>query len=71
MPEHPQSNGIAERLMGVLEKVVHAAVARGQDPRVEIRRRLLNHRNNTKIMVSQSQDKKRFLRLKSAISKGN
>ena len=44
-PEHPQSNGIAERFMGVLVKVVHAAVASGQDPRVEVRRRLLNYRN--------------------------
>ena len=31
--------------MGVLVKVVHAAVASGQDPRVEVRRRLLNYRN--------------------------
>ena len=44
-PEHPQSNGIAERFMGVLVKVVHAAVASKQDPRVEVRRRLLNYRN--------------------------
>ena len=44
-PEHPQANGIAERFMGVLVKVVHAAVASNQDPRVEVRRRLLNYRN--------------------------
>ena len=44
-PEHPQANGIAERFMGVLVKVVHAAVANDQDPRVEVRRRLLNYRN--------------------------
>ena len=44
-PEHPQSNGIAERFMGVLVKVVHAAVASGQDPKVAVRRRLLNYRN--------------------------
>ena len=44
-PEHPQSNGIAERFMRVLVKVVHAAVASGQDPKVEVRRRLLNYRN--------------------------
>ena len=31
--------------MGVLVKVVHAAVASKQDPRVEVRRRLLNYRN--------------------------
>ena len=44
-PEHPQANGIAERFMGVLVKVVHTAVASGRDPRVEVRRRLLNYRN--------------------------
>ena len=44
-PEHPQANGIAERFMGVLVKVVHAAVASNQDPRVEVRRRLMNYRN--------------------------
>ena len=26
-------------------KIVHAAVAEGQDPRLEVRRRLLNYRN--------------------------
>ena len=31
--------------MGVLVKVVHAAVASGQDPRAEVRRRVLNYRN--------------------------
>ena len=31
--------------MGVLVKVVYAAVASGQDPKVEVRRRLLNYRN--------------------------
>ena len=44
-PEHPQANGIAERFMGVLVKVVHAAVASNQDPKVEVRRRLMNYRN--------------------------
>ena len=48
-PEHPQANGIAERFMGVLVKVVHAAVANNQDPRVEVRRRLLNYRNTSPI----------------------
>merc|ERR1711888_449663 len=31
--------------MGVLVKVDHTAVASGQDPRVEFRRRILNYRN--------------------------
>ena len=31
--------------MGVLVKVVHAAMAIKQDPKVEVRRRLLNYRN--------------------------
>ena len=44
-PEHPQSNGIAERFMSVLVKVIHAAVAEGRDPKVEVQKRLLNYRN--------------------------
>ena len=44
-PEHPQANGIAERFMQVLVKVVHTAIAMGQDPKVEVRRMLLNYRN--------------------------
>ena len=44
-PEHPQANGIAERFMKVIVKVVHAAIATGQDPRIEVRRMLLNYRN--------------------------
>ena len=44
-PEHPESNGIAERFMSVLVKVIHAAVAEGKDPRLEVRKRLLNYRN--------------------------
>ena len=35
----------SQRFMGVLVKIVHAAVAGGQDPRLEVRRRLLNYRN--------------------------
>ena len=31
--------------MGVLVKIVHTTVAEGQDPRLEVRRRLLNYRN--------------------------
>ena len=44
-PEHPESNGIAERFMSVLVKVIHAAVAEGKDPRLEVKKRLLNYRN--------------------------
>ena len=44
-PENPQANGVAERFMAVLAKVVHTAVASGQDPKVAVRRRLLNYRN--------------------------
>ena len=43
-PEHPEANGVAERFMGVLVKTVHTAVAEGRDPRVEVKRRLLNYR---------------------------
>jgi len=43
--ENPKANGIMERFMGVLVKIVHTAVAEGQDPRLEVRRRLLNYRN--------------------------
>ena len=44
-PEHPQANGIAERFMRVLVKVMHTAIATKTDPRVEGQRRLLNYRN--------------------------
>ena len=44
-PEHTQANSIAERFMQVLVKVVHTAIAMGQDPKVEVRRMLLNYRN--------------------------
>ena len=40
-PENLKANGITERFMGVLVKIVHTAVAEGQDPRLEVRRRLL------------------------------
>ena len=43
--EQPQANGIAESFMAVLVKVVHAAVVSNQDPRLEVRRRLMNYRN--------------------------
>ena len=44
-PEHPKDNGIAERFMSVLVKVVNTAIASGQDPKVAVRRRMLNYRN--------------------------
>ena len=44
-PEHPKSNSIVERFMGVLAKTVHAAVALGKDPQTEVQRRLMNYRN--------------------------
>ena len=37
MPENPKANRIAERSMGVLVKIVHAAVVGGQDPKLEVR----------------------------------
>ena len=45
MPEHPQSNGIAERFMSVLVRVIHASVAEGKDLKVEVQKRLINYRN--------------------------
>ena len=44
-PEHPEGNGVAERFMATLVKTTHAAMAEGKDPKVEVRRRLLNYRN--------------------------
>ena len=44
-PEHPEGNGLVERFMAVLKKIIHAALVEKKDPKVEIRRRLLNYRN--------------------------
>ena len=44
-PEHPKSNGLVERFMGVLVKTVHTAIAGGKDVYTEVQRRLLNYRN--------------------------
>ena len=44
-PEHPKSNGLAERFMGVLVKAVHTAIAAGRDVQTEVNRRLLHYRN--------------------------
>ena len=44
-PEHPEGNGVAERFMGVIVKLVHAAMAEKKDPKLEIERRLMQYRN--------------------------
>jgi len=44
-PEHTEANGIAERFMAVLVKTVYAAIAEEKDPKMEVRRRLMNYRN--------------------------
>ena len=44
-PEHPEGNGIAERFMAVIVKLVHAAMAEKKDPKLEIERRLMQYRN--------------------------
>ena len=44
-PEHPEGNGVAERFMATIVKVVHAAMAENKDPKIEVDRRLLNYRN--------------------------
>ena len=36
-PEHPEANGIAEQFMSVLVKTIHAAIAEGKYPKVEVR----------------------------------
>ena len=44
-PEHPEGNGVAERFMATLVKTTHAAISENKDPKLEIKRRLLNYRN--------------------------
>ena len=44
-PLHPEANGQVERFNRVLVKTIHAAIAEGKDPKVEVRRRVLNYRN--------------------------
>ena len=44
-PEHPEGNGVAERFMATIVKTTHAAIAQKKDPKLEIKRRLLNYRN--------------------------
>ena len=40
-PKHTEGNGIAERFMGVIVKLVHAAMAEKKDLKLETERRLL------------------------------
>ena len=44
-PEHPQANGLAEKMMSSIVKLVHASLAEKKDPKIEIFRFLLNYRN--------------------------
>ena len=44
-PEHPQSNGLAEKMMTSIVKMTHAALAEGKDPKLEISKFLINYRN--------------------------
>ena len=44
-PEHPQANGLAEKMMSSIVKLVHASLAENKDPKLEIYRYLLNYRN--------------------------
>ena len=43
-PEHPQSNGLAEKFMASIVKVTHAAITEGKDPRKEIQKFLVIYR---------------------------
>ena len=43
-PEHPQSNGLAEKFMSSVVKVTHAALAAKKDPVEEMNRFLMNYR---------------------------
>ena len=44
-PEHPQSNGLAEKMMTSIVKVTHAALAEKKNPKEEISKFLINYRN--------------------------
>jgi hypothetical protein len=43
-PEHPQSNGLAEKFMATVVKVTHAARAEYKDPRKELQKYLMVYR---------------------------
>ena len=44
-PEHPQSNGLAEKMMTSIVKLTHAALAEKKNPKEEISKFLINYRN--------------------------
>ena len=44
--EHPARNVSTERFMSVIVKVVHAVIAEGKDPKVNLWKSLRNYRNN-------------------------
>ena len=43
-PEHPQANGLAEKFMGTIVKVTHAALAEKKDPKEELQKFLMMYR---------------------------
>ena len=44
-PLHPEANGHVERFNSMLGKTILAVITEGQDPKVEVRRQVLNYRN--------------------------
>ena len=44
-PEHPQGNGLCERFMKTLKKLIHASMAEKVHPRDRINQYLMNYRN--------------------------
>ena len=44
-PEHPQSNGTAEKMMANLVKITHAAIAEGKEPASALQSFLLSYRS--------------------------
>jgi hypothetical protein len=44
-PEHPQSNGLAEKMMASIVKLTHAALAEKKNPKEEVAKFLINYRN--------------------------
>ena len=44
-PEHPQSNGMCERMMANLVKITHAAIAEGKEPTESLQSFLREYRS--------------------------
>ena len=44
-PEHPQSNGLAEKFMSSIVKLTHVSIAEGKDPKKEIFKFLVMYGN--------------------------